>query len=275
MKNVLSLSVFVPFLFSSALAANVCIQKVQFAVSPQGVCEAFSSPCVVPAGWKEIDSCELVEIESGAGVQDVLSRREFGRNRVALQKKAQYLQTRQQAAFEKTSVRSFGVGAFMKDAEYQKRQQKELVKDFDKRGFRSVPNYSNNASFEMFKELNKNLVGGLNRKNSSEVKETPISSVPRLTSDVKRTGPLKNYNRTNERTFSDVKAGERNPFWTDALEKQQRELQEKKKVNKEVLLKRRMEKSTDPAYRGTNMRRQFGIDYDFLLKKKSEDALNK
>lgn len=41
-------------------AQEACIQVVQPAVSPHGVCQEFANPCVVPADWKSVPSCDIV-----------------------------------------------------------------------------------------------------------------------------------------------------------------------------------------------------------------------
>ncbi len=64
------LSLSVLFLASTAHAEEACIQTTQPAVSPDGVCEIFSTPCDVPDDWKSIPSCDLV---SGEGREARLS----------------------------------------------------------------------------------------------------------------------------------------------------------------------------------------------------------
>ncbi|GEM_PF-2228029 len=53
-----------------------CVQVIQHAVSPKGICETFATPCEVPAGWKTISSCALVKPkERNSSFSDVDNRR--------------------------------------------------------------------------------------------------------------------------------------------------------------------------------------------------------
>ena len=58
-KLIFSLSVFLPALVFAK--ADVCVQKLQSAVSPRGTCEIFSTPCEVPDDWKKVPSCKDVK----------------------------------------------------------------------------------------------------------------------------------------------------------------------------------------------------------------------
>ena len=57
------------FAFSGiASAQNMCVQIIQAAVSPNGVCEEFATPCNVPADWKSVPSCDLINQEASAEI---------------------------------------------------------------------------------------------------------------------------------------------------------------------------------------------------------------
>ncbi|MEK7593287.1 MAG: DUF5667 domain-containing protein, partial [Patescibacteria group bacterium] len=60
---------------------RVCIQVITPAVSPDGVCKEFPTPCDVPTGWKRIDACRNAiepneNINSGEGNDGIESLRE-------------------------------------------------------------------------------------------------------------------------------------------------------------------------------------------------------
>jgi len=40
---------------------KICIQAITPAISPEGVCKEFSTPCDVPSGWKKVVRCPAVE----------------------------------------------------------------------------------------------------------------------------------------------------------------------------------------------------------------------
>lgn len=47
-----------------ASAQTMCTQVIQAAVSPNGICQEFSTPCDVPEDWKSVPSCDLVNQEN-------------------------------------------------------------------------------------------------------------------------------------------------------------------------------------------------------------------
>lgn len=69
MKNTLFLLllalVSAPHLYS-AQAQDVCIQVIQPAVSPDGVCQEYATPCDVPETWKSVPSCDLIDTAAEA-----------------------------------------------------------------------------------------------------------------------------------------------------------------------------------------------------------------
>jgi|GEM_PF-5783802 len=44
-------------------AQDICIQVIQPAVSPDGVCQEYATPCDVPEDWKSVPSCDLIDTE--------------------------------------------------------------------------------------------------------------------------------------------------------------------------------------------------------------------
>ncbi len=55
----------IAFAFSGvASAQTMCAQMIQAAVSPNGSCQEFATPCDVPADWKSVPSCDLINQEA-------------------------------------------------------------------------------------------------------------------------------------------------------------------------------------------------------------------
>lgn len=59
-RSLILLSIIVLPTVYATQAQDLCIQFIQPAVSPNGVCQEFANPCIVPADWKSIPSCNLV-----------------------------------------------------------------------------------------------------------------------------------------------------------------------------------------------------------------------
>lgn len=55
-----ALSSVLPFM-ANTNAQEACIQVIQPAISPNGVCQEFANPCIVPQDWKSVPSCDLVD----------------------------------------------------------------------------------------------------------------------------------------------------------------------------------------------------------------------
>ena len=54
-----------PKIFSTSSNGTVCIQVITPAVSLDGICKNFPTPCDVPMGWKRVNSCNnILEIDS-------------------------------------------------------------------------------------------------------------------------------------------------------------------------------------------------------------------
>lgn len=49
-----------------AQAQNACVQVIQPAVSPDGICQEYSTPCDVPEDWKSVPSCDLIDVNEDA-----------------------------------------------------------------------------------------------------------------------------------------------------------------------------------------------------------------
>lgn len=58
----------------SANAQEACIQVIQPAVSPNGVCQEFANPCIVPSDWKSVPSCDLVSPEEARSTTSLESK---------------------------------------------------------------------------------------------------------------------------------------------------------------------------------------------------------
>lgn len=43
---------------------SYCIQVIAPAISPEGKCKNFSTPCDIPDGWEKTDICETAENET-------------------------------------------------------------------------------------------------------------------------------------------------------------------------------------------------------------------
>lgn len=58
--SLLFISIFGALIFSQAYAAEVCIQKIQYAQNnATNECQAFPTPCDVPSDWTPVDECSL------------------------------------------------------------------------------------------------------------------------------------------------------------------------------------------------------------------------
>lgn len=51
---------------------NICIQVITPAVSPEGKCQEFSTPCEVPTGWKKIDKCSAATSTFCGGIRGLM-----------------------------------------------------------------------------------------------------------------------------------------------------------------------------------------------------------
>lgn len=61
--------------FHLAQAQDACIQVTQTAVSPDGVCQTFPTPCDVPSDWKAVPSCDLVDTVDNPSLESKMNSR--------------------------------------------------------------------------------------------------------------------------------------------------------------------------------------------------------
>ncbi|PID86572.1 hypothetical protein CSB08_00115 [Candidatus Gracilibacteria bacterium] len=62
MKKLFFTSLLISCLFYNGVSADTCIQIIQPAKNiKSGECKEFSTPCDVPAGWKNVDKCDSIE----------------------------------------------------------------------------------------------------------------------------------------------------------------------------------------------------------------------
>ncbi len=161
------------FLITPVFAADFtpdsteCVQVIQHAVSPKGVCEIFATPCDVPADWKVISSCDLVKPkEEHVRFEDVQDRRQLLQlNRI----RDLVLQQKKEAA---TAVKkTVGSPRFVGRALNTKRRgtenirlgEEKAISHFDKRKTTALPEYDTEA-YARFKELNSELMPGLKQE---------------------------------------------------------------------------------------------------------------
>ncbi len=149
-------------------SSSMCIQVTQHAVSPQGVCEIFSTPCDVPANWKVISSCDLIKPkEQSTRFEDVINRRKMART-----KRMQEL-AKQQAEIpveRRTSGQPrVGRALFTKRVgnENMRLSNSKSTSFFGNRKSTLLPDFDNAESYERFRELNEGTMPGL--KNADEM----------------------------------------------------------------------------------------------------------
>ncbi len=160
------------FLITPAFAADfeptssMCIQVTQHAVSPQGVCETFSTPCDVPETWKIISSCDLVKPKStSTRFRDVVNRR-----RMARTKRIQELAKEQKE--NPVQRRMTSQPRFVGRALYTRRRGTEnmrLNKEkggsyFDNRSSTPLPDLNDSEAYGRFRELNDGTMPGLKQE---------------------------------------------------------------------------------------------------------------
>ncbi|MBU2578545.1 DUF333 domain-containing protein [Patescibacteria group bacterium] len=59
---------------SAPSVGQACIQIITPAVSPEGICKVFSTPCEVPSGWQRAQKCPssgIIEPQSGDGTNSL------------------------------------------------------------------------------------------------------------------------------------------------------------------------------------------------------------
>ncbi len=146
--------------------SSMCIQMIQDAVSPQGVCETFATPCDVPESWKVISSCDLVKPkESSTRFEDVVNRRKMARIKRMGKMARQQAADREAASTLKKSVTQSRIGRAL----YTKRRGSENLRlgntkttsHFNNRKSTRLPQFDNKESYNRFRELNKNIRPGL------------------------------------------------------------------------------------------------------------------
>lgn len=161
---------------SVASAQEMCIQVIQPAVNMHGVCREFSTPCAVPANWKKVPSCDLIEEEGNdeSNMDDVQARREAQRwqalrERIAAQKNQddddtpRYLMGR--AAHTKNST------------EYQRRLRTQQLQNRNTRSRQrtfTMPNYSNRNAYTIARDRSQKAGYG-----DEETTQETTSTVPR------------------------------------------------------------------------------------------------
>ncbi len=69
------------FILPSLAATEVCTEKVQPAISPDGQCQVFRDSCDVPEDWRSVPSCELAQTEKiGLSLAERLQHRQVLRS---------------------------------------------------------------------------------------------------------------------------------------------------------------------------------------------------
>jgi hypothetical protein len=160
------------FLITPAFAADfqpdssMCVQMIQHAVSPQGVCETFATPCDVPESWRVISSCDLVKPkESSTRFEDVSNRRKMARIKRMQELARQQAADRAEAATLKKSATQSRVGR----AFYTKRRGSDNLRlgntkttsHFYNRKTTTLPDLNNTDAQERVREINKGVRPGL------------------------------------------------------------------------------------------------------------------
>ena len=160
------------FLITPAFAADftpdssMCIQVMQSAVSPQGVCKTFSTPCDVPETWKVLSSCDLVKPkDKNTRFQDVVNRRKMART-----KPIQEMAKEQAANPVKRRITS--QPRFVGRALYTKRRGAENMRlgktkggsYFDNRSTTALPDMDDGKAYNRFREQNEKTMPGLSQE---------------------------------------------------------------------------------------------------------------
>lgn len=161
MKKLLFLAILVlplsVFAADDAPLSQSCIQVIQPAVSPEGTCEVFPTPCDVPEDWRKISSCDLIEPEDfGASLSQLDQRRRMQRvNRIQQQAR---LQERENTTNKKAvGMPRIGRARFTKNRERTETSfdidSKNRASHYTQRG-RNIPQFGNKSSYLRFKNLN-------------------------------------------------------------------------------------------------------------------------
>jgi hypothetical protein len=134
-----------------------CIQVIQSAVSPDGVCEIFPTPCSVPTDWRKISSCDLIAPkDSGASLTELDQRRRMQRIK-KIQQKVRKQKQEKNAKKRAVGAPRVGRARFTKDRERTNTNfdidSKNRASHYTQRG-RNIPKFGNASSYQRFKKLN-------------------------------------------------------------------------------------------------------------------------
>lgn len=175
---------------SATKAQDMCAQVIQPAVSPNGVCQEFANPCIVPNDWKSVPSCDIVNSETTNNTS--LERKMNSR----IAKMRAYWDMKKASQAEDEDVRTnknfnrIGSGAFTRPNRMRRLPTSDPTGS-DSTGLRTFTekDYGSDIA-ERYSQR-----GGYEREGettSAERKERRAYRAPiRSRSDVKRTGDLK------------------------------------------------------------------------------------
>ena len=139
-------------------AEEYCLQREQAALSPDGDCEIFDSPCDIPSDWKRVPRCDLIrDKDFGSRPEDVAARRAVGFYQTLEQ--IQRANELDEKFDDRTKVggRTLRVGRAQDtrpSVDDRTADRKNTASSaFSVRG-RTMPKYGDSEAYERFKELN-------------------------------------------------------------------------------------------------------------------------
>jgi hypothetical protein len=216
MKNRLILGLALALLPTLSLtqAQDVCVQVIQPAVSPNGVCQEFANPCIVPNDWKSVPSCDVIYTEerTSTSLERKMDDRILKMRAFWDMKKAEQEEKAEENTATNRNFSRFGSGSLTRSRQTTQRlptsngESTQGVRAFTEKDFSSdvAKRYSRRGGYEREGETT-----------SAERKERRAATAPKFSrSDANRTGDLKSTVRWDvlSRQFTTERNYGANPF---------------------------------------------------------------
>lgn len=199
--------------FASTQAQDACIQVIQPAVSPSGICQEFANPCIVPEDWKSVPSCDVIYTETQAtkSIEQKMNSRIMKMRAYWDAKRAE--QSANQSATTNRTFNRLGPGSLTRSNRGDRLPTSDPT-GFDSSGLRTFTE----KNFESDVAERYSRKGGYERPGdttSEERKERRASRAAfRSSTDARRTGDLKSTVKWDvlSRQFTTSKSYGANPY---------------------------------------------------------------
>ncbi len=242
----------ISFAETDIVEGDACIQVIQPAVSPEGVCQEFTTPCDVPDDWKSIPSCEIIErqTERTSLEQKMQSRSE--RMRRYWQLKAQTASTPSDRRMNSKSFR-VGRGSLTRGNARYRRLPTQTTTDTDEITATTDKNYHKLDQYKRYLRKGGYVQEGDTTKQERTERRQSRAPVYSRANRTNRSGNLKNTIQWSvlSRQHTTQKNYGRNPY--NLQSKYNQSQREKRAENRQTIDIRERLRSRARIYRGKRM----------------------